>query len=99
MLLGAGPTLWLTGVSVPENARMFYATRPIEITGLAGIEVRLLPLRRYETTVGLNCRPTFSSGLTHYRAQMVGSPVAENIGYHQFGVSLNLYFHPLLPAH
>ncbi|MCC3151870.1 hypothetical protein Q3A66_00405 [Hymenobacter sp. BT770] len=49
LLVGAGPTFAL-GHSGHDAA---YYPRPVELTGMVGLEVRVLPWHRYETTLGL----------------------------------------------
>lgn len=49
LLAGAGPTLRLSH----PNTDAAYYPRQAELTGLLGLEVRLLPWHRYETTLGL----------------------------------------------
>jgi len=49
LLAGAGPTFAL---GHPGNDAAYY-TPPVELTGMLGLEVRVLPWHRYETTFGI----------------------------------------------
>lgn len=49
LLAGAGPTFAL-GHSGDDAA---YYARPAELTGMVGLEVRVLPWHHYETTLGI----------------------------------------------
>ena len=62
LLAGAGPT-FLLGHPDPDAA---YYPHRAEFTGLLGVEVRLMPWHRYETTLGLRVHvpltPTYAYG-------------------------------------
>ena len=97
LLLGGGPTFWLTGAQPPANFVGRYATHPVEVTGVTGVEVRLLPLsERLETTVALTYRRSFSRSLTTYPSDQRSSSHDEF--YSWLGATLNVYLHqPLRP--
>lgn len=63
LLAGAGPTFAL---GHPGDAAAYYA-RPGELTGMVGVEVRVLPWHRYETTLGIRLHapitPSYSYGV------------------------------------
>ena len=97
LLLGAGPTIWLTGGQTPDNFAGRYATHPVEITGVTGAEVRLLPLgERLETTIALTYRRSFSRSLTAYPSER--NSLSHDEFYSWLGATLNVYLHqPLRP--
>ncbi|WP_210513676.1 hypothetical protein [Hymenobacter terricola] len=94
LLLGGGPTFWLTGRAVPDNRTGVYATHPVEATGLLGFEVRLLPFGRYETTVALAYRPSLTPALVSYGHSSGGHAFEDYDTHSWFGATLNVYFHP-----
>lgn len=94
LLLGGGPSYWLLGNTVPDVLALAYTSRQIEATGFAGFEVRLLPLSRYETTVALSYRRSFTLEFVHYRQSTIGSHYEESATHSWLGATLNLYFHP-----
>ncbi|OGX83408.1 hypothetical protein BEN47_03715 [Hymenobacter lapidarius] len=57
-LAGAGPTFHLGTNGMPGDAPYF--PRRTELTGLLGLELRLAPVRRTETTVDLHLRVPFT---------------------------------------
>ena len=63
LLAGAGPTFAL---GHPGDNAAYYARRA-ELTGVVGVEVRVLPWRRYETTLGVRIHapltPSYSYGV------------------------------------
>ena len=94
-ILGGGPTLWLNGNVVPDASRAAYVARQVEATGLAGLEVRLLPFSRYETTVALTYRAGFTPEYIHYRQSLSLNKYYEENEIHSWlGLTLNVYFHP-----
>ena len=97
LLLGAGSTFWLTGGQTPDNFAGRYATDPVEITGVTGAEVRLLPLgERLETTIALTYRRSFSRSLTAYSSER--NSLSQDEFYSWLGATLNVYLHqPLRP--
>ncbi|MCI1187992.1 hypothetical protein MON38_11225 [Hymenobacter sp. DH14] len=97
LLLGAGPTFWLNDARPPANFVGRYATHPVELTGVTGVEVRVLPLsERLETTIALTYRRSFSRSLTVYPSEQ--SSVARDEFYSWLGATLNVYLHqPLRP--
>ena len=97
LLLGAGPTIWLNGATPPDNFVGRYATHPVEVTGVTGVEVRLLPLsKRLETTLALTYRRSFSRSLTSYPSDQ--RSISHDEFYSWLGVTLNVYLHqPLRP--
>jgi hypothetical protein len=97
LLLGAGPTFWLTETQPPANLAGHYATHPVELTGVTGVEVRVLPLApRLETTIALTYRRSFSRSLTAYPTEPNTS--AHDEFYSWLGATLNVYLHqPLRP--
>ena len=66
LLAGAGPTFAL---GHPGGDAAYYA-RPVELTGMVGLEVRVLPWHRYETTLGIRLHapltPSYSYGYPDY---------------------------------
>ena len=97
-LLGAGPTVWVAGRTVPGRVTGRYATHPFEATGFAGIEARILPLGTYETTLALTYRRSFSPSLIEYRDQPGGPAEAHAQRFSWLGVTLNVYLHqPVRP--
>lgn len=97
LLLGAGPTFWLNESQTPGNFVGRYATHPVEITGVTGVEVRLLPLsERLETTIALTYRRSFSRSITAYATDQ--RSISHDEFYSWLGVTLNVYLHqPLRP--
>ena len=97
LLLGAGPTFWLSGGPTPDNFAQRYATHPVELTGLTGVEVRLLPLaERLETTLALTYRRSFSRSLTAYPSE--ARSASHDEFYSWLGATLNVYLHqPVRP--
>ena len=94
VLLGGGPTVALSGTAVPDAQAPFYFTYRTEATGLAGLEVRLLPLGSYETTLALTYRQSLTPTLVQYRHSLGGTPYQETTTHSWFGATLNVYLHP-----
>ena len=97
LLLGAGPTVWLNDARPPGNFMNRYATHPVEVTGVTGVEIRLLPLSEHlETTIALTYRRSFSRSLTAYPREPGG--ISHDEFYSWLGATLNVYLHqPLRP--
>jgi len=97
LLLGAGPTFWLNEAQRPDNLMGRYATHPVEVTGVTGVEIRVLPISEYlETTLALTYRRSFSRSLTAYPSEQ--NSVAHDEFYSWLGATLNVYLHqPLRP--
>ena len=92
LLLGAGPMLWLSGGERPANFTGRYATHPAELTGVMGIETRILPLSQHlETTVSLTYRRSFTRSLTTYAIETGGAD--RNDYYSWVGATVNVYLH------
>lgn len=92
LLLGAGPTFWLSGADTPAGFRGTYATHPVEVTGVTGVEVRVLPLAKFlETTVALTYRRSFSRSLTAYPSDR--NSMSHDEFYSWLGATLNVYLH------
>lgn len=94
LLVGAGPTFWLTGHAVPPDQRYTYATRAVEATLLTGLEVRVLPLGRYETTLALTYRFSLTPDLTRTRYAPSGAATRDDYRHRWLGLTLNAYLHP-----
>jgi hypothetical protein len=94
LLLGGGPTFWLRGQQVPGDQRADYATRAVEATVLVGLEVRLLPLRFCETTLGLTYRLSMTPDLLRYRSSLGGISYTDEYKHRWLGATLNVYLHP-----
>lgn len=97
LLAGAGPTLQL-GRSDTDAA---YYPRRAELTGLLGIEVRLTPWHRYETTLGLRVHvpltPSYAygypDGYTNQGVYVIHE--FQRDGYtHWFGFTLGTTLYP-----
>ena len=97
LLAGAGPTLPLG----PSDSDAAYYPRRAELTGLLGVEVRLTPWHRYETTLGLRVHipltPSYAYGYPDgYTNQGVSVTYeARRDGFtHWFGFTLGTTFYP-----
>jgi hypothetical protein len=91
VLLGAGPTFWLSSPSSPYGGLYAY---PVEATALLGAEVRLLPLRRYETTLALTYRGGLSPSTSQGFRSIWGGINTQQDRYGWLGATLNVYFQP-----
>ena len=94
LLVGAGPTFWLRGHHVPRDQRYTYATRAVEATLLTGLEVRVLPLGRYETTLALTYRFSLTPDLTRTRYAPSGAATHDDYRHRWLGATLNVYLRP-----
>ena len=92
LLLGGGGTFWVDGNKVPPDFRGRFATHPVDVTGMTGVEVRLVPAGIYETTLALTYRHSFSRSLTAYPAA-TGLSSDQNEFYNWVGATLNVYLH------
>ena len=86
--------MWLSGNRVPESQSAYYTARRVEATALAGLEVRLLPLRRAETTLALTYRRSLTAAQEARRYSPGGHSFAEKDYYYWLGATLNVYLHP-----
>ncbi|WP_210513677.1 hypothetical protein [Hymenobacter terricola] len=97
-LVGAGPTFALGR----PGADAAYYVRPVELTVLLGIEVRVLPWHRYETTLGLRVHapltPSYAYGFpdsyTNPGAQVVNDESRRNVGISWVGFTLGTTLYP-----
>ena len=92
LLLGGGGTFWVDGNKVPPEFRGQFATHPVDVTGMTGVEVRVAPAGVYETTLALTYRHSFSRSLTYYRGATGAGPDFNEF-YNWVGVTLNVYLH------
>ena len=98
LLAGAGPTFAL---GRPGDDAAYYA-RPAELTGLVGVEVRVLPWRRYETTLGIRLlaplTPSYSYGYpTTYSnptGTLVTSEFRKDVRSRWIGFTLSTMLYP-----
>lgn len=98
LIVGAGPTFWLSGQAVPHDQTFSYATRTVEATLLTGVEVRVLPLGRYETTLALTYRFSLTPDLVRTRYSPAGAATQDEYKHRWIGATLNVYLHPGLRA-
>lgn len=94
LIVGAGPTFWLSGQEVPRDQSYSYATRAVEATLLTGVELRVLPLGRYETTLALTYRFSLSPDLVRTRYSPTGAATQDEYKHRWIGATLNVYLHP-----
>jgi hypothetical protein len=94
LLVGAGPTVWLAGRQVPGDQHATYATHPVEATLLTGIEVRVLPLGRLETTLAFTYRFSLTPDLVRRTTSPSGIVTTDEYKHRWLGGTLNVYLHP-----
>ena len=98
LLAGAGPTFAL---GHPGDQAAYYA-RLAELTGLVGLEVRVLPWHRYETTLGVRVHapitPSYSYGVPDSYTAAGGSSVdreyRKDVFSHWLGFTLSTTLYP-----
>ena len=99
LLVGAGPTFTL---SHPSGNAAYYA-RPVELTGMVGVEVRVLPWHRYETTLGVRVHapltPSYAYGFPDsYNSPAGGARVTyesrRDVFSRWIGFTLSTTFYP-----
>ena len=99
LLAGAGPTFAL---GHPGDDAAYYA-RPAELTGMVGVEVRVLPWHCYEATLGIRVHapltPSYSYGVPDSYTASGGTSVAyeahKNVFSRWIGFTLSTTLYPL----
>jgi hypothetical protein len=94
-LLGVGPTFRLTHRGQPD-AGTPYTQHNTELTLLHGVEIRLMPVQRYETTLALTMRTGLTPAYSDYRdkkSTFLASTSAHEEHHVWFGATLNVYLH------
>ena len=98
LLAGAGPTF---AFGHPGDNAAYYA-RPAEFTGMVGLEVRVLPWHRYETTLGIRLHapltPSYAYGYPDSYTAPGGTAVAresrKDVFSHWMGFTLSTTLYP-----
>jgi len=93
VLMGAGPSFALTDRQAPDSYTIRVKVLPVEAAILLGLEVRLLPLRRTETTLAINYWQGVTPAVVDNGTKF--AVMTKDYDYYStwLGATLNVYLH------